>query len=406
MKKVAGNPYLKAKNNSLYLDQVTINSFLKNCDTPIMIFLQNRIMDNINTFKEVFNSTFEGFEFFYSYKANFLPEIIEIITSSGVGAEVISLPELKLALKHDVPPDKILVGGPYLSNNLIIKSLLVNVKEIVIYNISDIKRVNDLAKKYNKIQEVCLRVNSSKYQSKLGINLTSENLQKLKLLIKFCKNIKIKTILSHFSTQMNSFQQFKKNIKAISIAYKDLENIGFDIRNLNLGGGFPEATVMPKSQLKKIATNIKTELESLHISYESIYFEPGRYLVGDSAVFLSKVINTDKERWIFLDIGNHICPWFAKCSLRFYNASRINAAHKFKVSIAGIVPTDQDVLAKNYFMTKKIDKGDLILVTNVGAYTLTFSNRFPYRLPCIFLVKDKDKKKIFDPEIDIDISLS
>ncbi|MFX1434347.1 MAG: hypothetical protein ACFFB1_11280, partial [Promethearchaeota archaeon] len=110
-------------------------------------------------------------------------------------------------------------------------------------------------------------------------------------------------------------------------------------------------------------------------------------------------------RWIFLDIGNHICPKFAKCSLRFYNASQINSPHKYKTSIGGIIPTDQDVLAKDYFFTKEFNEEEIVLITNVGAYTLTFSNRFPYGLPNIFLVKNKDIEQIFNTVIDHDFSL-
>ena len=50
-------------------------------------------------------------------------------------------------------------------------------------------------------------------------------------------------------------------------------------------------------------------------------------------------------------------------------------------------------------------EGDKVIVTNVGAYTLTFSNRFPYSLPNIFLVKDNDIKQIFTPSIDHDFSI-
>ena len=106
-----------------------------------------------------------------------------------------------------------------------------------------------------------------------------------------------------------------------------------------------------------------------------------------------------------MDIGNHISPKFARNPLRFYNISRIQEPHKYKTSIAGIVPTDQDILVKDYFFTETIKKGDLVLVANVGAYTLTFSNRFPYQLPRIYMIKDKNHRMIFDPEKDHDFSL-
>jgi hypothetical protein len=92
--------------------------------------------------------------------------------------------------------------------------------------------------------------------------------------------------------------------------------------------------------------------------------------------------------------------------MRFYNATRIEEPHKFKTSIAGIMPTDQDVLVKDYFFTHDLKEGDLVVITNVGAYNLTFSNRFPYILPNIVLVKDKTATNIFDPSKDRDFSIT
>ena len=112
----------------------------------------------------------------------------------------------------------------------------------------------------------------------------------------------------------------------------------------------------------------------------------------------------DKYGFLYLKKSIY-CPKFAKCSLRFYNASQINSPHKYKTSIGGIIPTDQDVLAKNYFFTKEFNEEEIVLITNVGAYTLTFSNRFPYGLPNIFLVKNKDVEQIFNTVIDHDFSL-
>ncbi|MEJ2251922.1 MAG: hypothetical protein P8Y97_19965, partial [Candidatus Lokiarchaeota archaeon] len=185
-----------------------------------------------------------------------------------------------------------------------------------------------------------------------------------------------------------------------------LEKNNIHIKNINLGGGFPEATVMPKHVLKDIAMNIKKSLDKSGIYYQSVYFEPGRYFVGDAGAYISQIINIFKDEWIFLDVGNHICPKFARCSLRFYNISQLDKAHKYKISIAGIVPTDQDVLAKDYFFTSDPEIEDNVLITNVGAYCLTFSNRFPYKLPNIIFIENKDLRVIFDPDKNHDFSLT
>ncbi|MFX1308483.1 MAG: diaminopimelate decarboxylase family protein [Promethearchaeota archaeon] len=406
MKNISGNPYITKEHGEIYLDSVPMNEILNRFKTPLLIFLENRIRDNIKTFINIFSSEFTNFGCYYSFKANYLSEICKIVLSEGIGAEIVGLPELKLALKIGFPSDRIIVGGPYLSKELIKLSIENKVKEIIIYDLNDLKKVNSIAQNSNYIQNICIRVNSQKYDSKLGVKLNEKKVTQFAQTLKSYQNIKIKSILSHYSTQMNDINQFKQNVSSIVYNLKLFSEHGIVINDINLGGGFPEATVMPQHQLKQIAKEMKTNLEELEVNYNHIYFEPGRYFLGDAGLFISKIVNVGENRWVFLNIGNNICPKFARCSLRFYNVSQINKPHKHKTSIAGIIPTDQDVLAKDYFFTENLMKGDKVLVTNTGAYCLTFSNRFPYLLPKILLISNKSLKLIFDPNIHGDFSLN
>ncbi|MBD3196912.1 MAG: hypothetical protein GF317_17800 [Candidatus Lokiarchaeota archaeon] len=405
MKTIAGNPYLKIKEETIQIDLLNLHEIISKYETPIMILLEKRIRNNIKLFKKVLKRHFRNFESYYSLKANYLPQVCRVISDMNIGAEVIGLPEFNVAIENGFSPKNMLVGGPYLPDELIYKSIENNVKEIIIYNLNDIPRVNKIAKKFSKIQNICIRINSSKYGTKLGVEFHKSNINFLKQTLEKAKFIKFTTVLSHYSTQMNSPIQFRKNLFKLSENLKNLENNGIHVKNINLGGGFPEAVVMPEKQLDMIFTELKKELEETNISYDKIYFEPGRYFVGDAGLFLAKIINITNDRWIFINIGNHICPKFSKCSLRFYNASRINFAHKYKTSIAGIIPTDQDVLVKDYFFTKKLSYNDIVMITNVGAYCLTFSNRFPYRLPIILMINNNKSKILFDPKQDKDFSL-
>jgi diaminopimelate decarboxylase len=405
MKRISGNPYLNKKDGLVIVDKVPHPELLKTNSTPLIIFIENRIRNNIDTFLKVFTNVINNIECFYSFKANFLPEICSIVQSEGLGAELIGLPELRLALKLNFPPSKIIVGGPYLPQELIEKCVQEKVKEIVVYNLNDLKRINSIAKKYQVVQKICIRINTQKYGSKLGIDLNHSNVTKLRIKLTESKNLKLTTLLSHYSTQMNNFELFKKNLKTLLEKTKVLFNAGIVIENLNLGGGFPEAVIMPEKQLSELAIEINSVIRSYNINFKKIYFEPGRYIVGDAGLMFARIIRATGDRWIFLNIGNHICPKFAKSSLRFYNLSRIDDSHKYKTSMAGIVPTDQDVLAKDYFFTKDLIEEDIVMVTNIGAYNLTFSNRFPYSLPALILVTNENFMKIFDPSTDHDFSI-
>jgi diaminopimelate decarboxylase len=406
MKKISGNPYLLRTNKKILIDSIPLNDLIEEYKTPLLIFLEERIRDNIKSFFNFFNEEFENFQCFYSLKANYLTEVCKIVCSEGIGAKAVGWPELKLALKLGFSPNKIIVGGPYLPDMLIESCIKNKIREIIIYSLNDLKKINKIAQKFNHVQNICIRVISEKYQSKLGIKFDDNRIKNLIEALSLYKNVKITSLLSHFGTQMNNIGQFEKNIKSLVSNLKILLEHNILIENINLGGGFPEATVMKRDQLVKIAKLIKDYFKKSNLILPNISFEPGRYFVGDAGLFLSKIIRVSEDRWIFIDIGNHICPKFARCSLRFYNATLIDEPHKYKTSIAGIVPTDQDVLAKNYFFTEQLREEDNMIITNTGAYCLTFSNRFPYVLPTVILIKGESVKKIFDPNFDKDFSLN
>ena len=188
LKKLSGNPHLIKKDGKLLIGGIEASEIVKNIHTPYMIFIADRVKNNINSFYRAFQSVFDNFQCFYSFKANFLPDICKIVQSEGVGAELIGLPELKLALELQFPSEKIIVGGPYLPQELIEKCVLENIKEIVVYNLNDVILIDSLAKKYNKVQDICLRVNTQKFGSKLGIDLDEFELTLLK---KYSINIRM-----------------------------------------------------------------------------------------------------------------------------------------------------------------------------------------------------------------------
>jgi diaminopimelate decarboxylase len=405
MKNISGNQYIKSYKNKVIIDSLELDDLLKSNNPPFMVFIEKKIRENIKNFRTAVEKVFKDSSIFYSFKANYLEAICKIIETENIGAELISSLELDLALNIGFSPEKILAGGPFFQNEFIEKCIINDIGEIVVYSLKNIKEINSIAEKYNKIQNICLRINSQKYDTRLGVKLLKHEVNQIEHYLSKCHNIQFKTILSHYSTQMNNVNQFTKNAEILIEAFKKLNNSGLKIENINFGGGFPEAVIMPKSQLEIIFNEIYSLLESCDLRYKKVYFEPGRYLVGDAGILIADVIDNTHNRWIFLNVGNNICPKFSRSSFRFYNASKIDQAHKYKTSIGGIIPTDQDVLAKNYFLNENIEIGDRILITNTGAYTLTFSNRFPYELPPIFLIKDNRVEKIFDPIRDHDFSL-
>jgi diaminopimelate decarboxylase len=211
-----------------------------------------------------------------------------------------------------------------------------------------------------------------------------------------CTNIRFVGILNHYGSQMNSVEGYRKNGQfLVGIANSLLEKCGIKISVFNIGGGFPESFVIPKNHFMDYLQEMKQIFSETGWGECSVYYEPGRYIVGGAGFLLASIVKKNEEfRTYFLDVGINIIPQFARSSLRFHNVDKICEEAQEKYDIMGIVPSDQDILAKNYNFQNTSEVGDKVIISGVGAYTITFSTRFPYQFPTI-LFCENDEISVF-----------
>ncbi len=403
-----GNKFLNIKENELVLDGINVKNLIEKYSTPSFVFLQKKIEENIKKINDCFSSVFTNSQGFYSTKANYLPEIISIVKNQNFGTEIVGLPELKILKKIGFPFEKVIAGGPYLPNDFLAEIIKTHVKYLVVYDLDDIVRIQEIIQEFGTYkQDILIRIQSQKYTGRLGIVLNEPNLKNLKDIFDKCPNLQYKGILAHRGTQLNSIDDYMKNFQLlIENAIKIKKFVGWDTSILNIGGGFPNADSIKKNQLIAILKKFKEKLLKNNLNSCSIFYEPGRFIVGDTGFALASVIKYDKiHRTAFLDIGNNYIPKFMKSSLRFYNISKIFESPNKPIDFMGNIPSDQDILVKNYNFTPSIQTGDYILIANVGAYALTWSIRFPYPNPSIILIESDQIKEIHNQNSPNDFSI-
>ena len=403
-----GNKFLHINESELILDGNNVKNLIEKYSTPSFVFLEKKIEDNVKKIKDCFLSVFPNSQGFYSTKANFLPEIISVVKNQNFGTEIVGLPELNILKKIEFPFDKVIAGGPYLPNDFLTEIIKTQVKYLVIYDLDDIVRVQEIIQEngeYN--QDILIRIQSQKYSGRLGTVLNEINLKKLKEIFDICPNLQYKGILAHRGTQLNSIDDYMQNFQLlIENAINIKKNTGLDTSILNIGGGFPNADSFKKNQLIVILKKFKEKLVENNLDSCSIFYEPGRFIVGDTGFAVASVIKYDKNhKTAFLDIGNNYIPKFMKSSLRFYNISKIFEAPNKPIDFMGNIPSDQDILVKNYNFTPSIQTGDYILIANVGAYALSWSIRFPYPNPSIILIGSDQIKEIHNRNSPNDFSI-
>ncbi|MHA1870805.1 MAG: hypothetical protein ACTSU2_02720 [Promethearchaeota archaeon] len=394
--KVFNNNSITYKNNEFFFDKTPFTLLKNNISSPSFIFLKSRIVENIITFSNLMQKYLKNSHVYYSVKANYIPKILKIINElhDHISFEIISDYEFELLNRNSLNTDDLLVGGPYLQNELIEKVVRTNNVKFIIYNLNDLKRLNLMSSKYKIKTNVILRFESFRKNTPYCFQNNEQEIKLISSFIKKLDNISLIGLLSHIGTQINSINNYIDNAKSLLNIAKLFKKYNIDsISHFNHGGGFPIASSF-EAQLGDIFKNIQNIFNDEYPEAHHI-FEPGRYIIGDAGFLITKIINikdlNTMKKVIFLNAGTHILPRFAKNTLRLYNLNIGLKHYNTPIDFYGIIPSSEDIIAKNYNFSSNNKIGDDILILNCGAYSLTFSNRFPYKFPDIYLL---DKKLI------------
>jgi diaminopimelate decarboxylase len=230
--------------------------------TPTFLFSQQKIKDNLQLITTIFTELFTHSQGFYSMKANFLQPIIEIVRDNDFGVEVIGMPEMQMLQKISFPSERILAGGPYLSEDLLQSVISRNVGYLVLYNIDDIIQLERvLSSQGNKSQKILLRFQTPKYTSRHGVKVSRESIIEIASILKKCPHVDFQGILSHMGTELNSIKQYMDNIQnLISITKLFHAHSDLPIHVINIGGGFPNADALKPALFYSYLRKIKAEL--------------------------------------------------------------------------------------------------------------------------------------------------
>jgi diaminopimelate decarboxylase len=372
-----------------------ISDILSNYSTPLLIFSEDQLRKNCQIFKDTLKRHFSRFNVFYSYKTNHLEEICRIIAEEGLGAEVVSGGELDRALKFN-DPGNIIFSGIYQPDYMLEMAVKSRVKTIILSRLNQISRFNTFLDTFGIKYNIAIRIKNPDHARFSGIEYTPEKFDKLHELISKSENLELSMLHYHAGTQILLEKKRLKHVDFILEVFNRFEKEGFEIKELNLGGGFPEAEIISDSKLDSLFASISDKIKERWPELK-IMFEPGRYIVGNTGFLLTKVHDTFRiaeEDWVIVDAGDHILPKAAKSHFRFIFSDKIAEPYNNRISIKGNLPTDIDILAKNYPSPEKIKVGDIITVSNAGAYVLSWSFRFGFPNPAILLMNESEIKEI------------
>ena len=387
---------MKYKNGSFFVEKLSADRLANKFGTPSYIYSEKRIKENINKFKKKFSSIKPLICF--SVKSNANKEILKIINKEGLGADVVSKGEMERALKSGINPKKIVFSGVGKKRDEIKFAIKKNILLINAESINEIKEIEKIAKSEKKRIKVGIRLNpdtdaktlslisTGKKENKFGVNNNQfksilENYKNSKYLDFACLSV-------HIGSQITSHKPYEKMLKVIQKSI-DASKHYFEFIDLGGGMGIKYHNNDKTLNYRKYNNLIKKFLKK---NNSKIIFEPGRSIIGDSGILLSKIIylkRMNKINFVIMDAGMNdlIRPALYGAKHNIIPSIKNNIILKKKHEFVGpICETTDKFLTKANF--QKLKENDNLIINDVGAYGIVLSSNYNLRpMPPEILVK-------------------
>jgi diaminopimelate decarboxylase len=389
-----------------HIDDVAVKDMIKEHGSPLFVISEKKIRSNIRKAKKAFETRYPKVQFAWSYKTNYLDAVCRTFHQEGSWAEVVSGFEYDKALHNGVEGSKIIYNGPDKTIESIEKAIK-NYSLIHIDHMDEYYTIQEIATKIDVKAKVAVRVNMDTgiypMWDRFGFNY--ENGQAWTVLNKIMRSdvMTLVGLHTHIGTYMLSAH-------AYSVAASKLADLATGIRSkydhqieyIDMGGGFSSTNKLKGSYLPGVDSNpsiddfaeaITTALINASFKTDELpllILETGRALIDDAAHLLGTVISnkrlSDGRRATILDIGVNLL------FTSFWYEHQITPAQEFTqytedTMVFGPLCMNIDVIRENATLPL-LNKGDQVVIQNVGAYNMTQWMQFITLRPRIVMIDE------------------
>ena len=402
---------MKYKKNNFYVENFSTEKITKKFNTPLYCYSYLKLKNNILKFKSYFYKINPLICF--SVKSNSNIKILREIKKLDCGADVVSKGEMIKALKAGINSKKIVFSGVGKTYSELEYAINKNILLINVESRSELLIIEKIAKFKKKKIDIGIRLNpntdaktlkqisTGRESDKFG--LTKQQFLNLAKYAKLSKFVKLKCLSVHIGSQILDYRPYAKMLKIID---KLIIKLKHKFEFIDLGGGMGITYGEKNKKLNYKTYNLLIS-KFLKRNNCKIIFEPGRSIIGNAGILISKIIYIKKNKnkyFIILDaaMNDLIRPalYGAKHQIipSIKNKKTLNIIHEF---VGPICESTDKFLTVNKF--QKLKEDDFIIICDVGAYGMSLSSNYNVRpLPAEVLIKNskiqviKNRQKLSD----------
>ncbi len=380
--------YFQFKGKELFAEDITVKKLAQKFSTPLYIYSQRTIERHVNAYREAFRDT--GHIICYAVKANSNLSILRLLGRMGCGADVISGGELFRALRAGIKPERIVYAGVGKTESEIRYALKSGILMFNVESSEELKEINRIAGTMKKKAPIALRVNpdidakthpyisTGLKKHKFGIPM-DEALENY-LLARELKNIEIIGIHKHIGSQITEVRPFVDALKSILLLVDELHSRGIKIKYIDMGGGLgiPYKDEEPPHP-SELAREVKKLLKGRNLT---LIVEPGRSIIGNAGILVTKVLyhkKTREKNFIIVDAGMNdlIRPTLYGAYHEIVPVER-KSKERIIADIVGPICESGDFFAKDREVETP-QQGGFLAIMSAGAYGFSMSSNYNSR---------------------------
>lgn len=371
----------------LHAEDVALSSIAEQFGTPTYVYSRAHIEAQYRSYADAL----QGVEHLvcYAVKANSNIAVLNILARLGAGFDIVSIGELERVLAAGGLPERVVFSGVGKTREEMRRALEVGVHCFNVESVDELERLQEEAARLGVIAPVSLRVNpdvdagthpyisTGLKDNKFGIDINIAESVYLRAAV--LSNIAIKGVDCHIGSQLTTLEPFLDALDRVLVLVDRLAKHGITVQHLDLGGGLG---VRYQDEQPPCAGEYMAAVRERVAGRDlALVFEPGRYIVANAGVLLTRVEylkHTEHKDFAIVDAAmNDLLRPALYQAWMDVQPVKPRAGMPRKYDVVGPVCETGDFLAKGRDLT--LAEGDLLTVSSAGAYGFVMSSNYNSR---------------------------
>ena len=389
-------------NGQLGCEEVPVEEIVRKTGTPLYLYSYNTILDHYRQIQQAFTPVKALICF--AMKANGNLAVCRALAKAGAGFDVVSGGELRKAMQAGANPKKIVYASVGKRTEEIEAAVKAGILFFNVESEQELEQIHRVCERLRRRQSVTLRLNpevdphthafitTGHTASKFGMDL--KTVQRLLSRHREFPRITFGGLHIHIGSQILEARPFREAIRKGLRVISSARRRGIALNTLNIGGGL--GIIYHKEKPQTPQNYARAVLPLLKRSKLRVILEPGRYIVGNSGILLTRVLylkESHGRRFAIVDAGMNdlIRPSLYGAYHQIQPVHQPRTREKaVRTDIVGPVCESGDFLAKNRLLPP-LEPGDLLAVMSAGAYGFVMASNYNARpRPAEVMVRGKD----------------